>query len=572
MLNPAAARPATARSRGIVLPWRLAAWLVALAMLLPLVSLGMTALRGSDGLWSHLLAHVLPASARNTALLIAGVGPIVVAIGAGTAWLVSAYDFPGRRVLAWALLLPLAVPTYIVAYAYLDLLHPLGPVQSALRAVLGIDSPRDFRLPDLRSLPGCIALLSLVLYPYVYLTVRAMFLTQAASLVEAARGLGVGGIGLFRRVALPLARPALAVGTALALLEVLNDIGASEFLGVQTLTVSVYSTWVTRGDLPGAAQIACAMLLVVAALLLLEHRGRRRQRYASAQRPRPIQPQRLRGGRAFAATAACASPVLLGFAAPALFLAAEAVQRVRSHGVSATLLAATFNTLHVAVLATVLALAAGLLLAWAARLQQGWRRGAAARAPLAIGALGYALPGTVLAIALLAPLGALDAALGRAAQWLGMSPPALLVGSLSALVLACTLRFLAIAAGGLESGFARIAPAMDEAARSLGASPARALVRVHLPQLQPALLAAALLVFVDTMKELPATLLLRPLNFETLATALYAEAARGTYEDGALAALLIVMVGLLPVALLARAQPGAPAVGAMTAAQADAAP
>lgn len=558
--------------RGAVLPWRLAAWLVALAMVLPLLSLAMTALRGSDGLWPHLLAHVLPVSARNTLWLLACVGPLVMTVGAGTAWLVSAYDFPARRVLAWALLLPLAVPTYIVAYAYLDLLHPLGPVQSALRALLGIDSPRDFRLPDLRSLPGCIALLSLVLYPYVYLTVRAMFLTQAASQIEAARGLGVGGLALFRRVALPLARPALAVGTALALLEVLNDIGASEFLGVQTLTVAVYSTWVTRGDLPGAAQIACAMLLVVAALLALEHRGRRRQRFASAQRPRPIQPQRLHGARALAASASCALPVLLGFGAPALFLAFEAAQRVAGHGVSPELLAATGNTLQVALLTTACALAAGLLLAWAARLQQAWRRGSAARAPLAIGALGYALPGTVLAIALLAPLGVVDAMLGRGAQLLGVPPPALLVGSLWALTLACTLRFLAIAAGGLEAGFARIAPALDDAARSLGARPAAALGRVHLPLLQPALLAAALLVFVDTMKELPATLLLRPLNFETLATALYAEAARGTYENGAIAALLIVLVGLLPVALLARAHPGAPAVGALTAAQEGTAP
>lgn len=566
------ASPMVGHLRDGVLPWRLAAWLIACAMLLPLLSLAWTALQGSDGLWSHLLVYVLPTSARNTAWLLGGVGPLVVAIGAGTAWLVSAYEFPGRRVLAWALLLPLAVPTYIVAYAYLDLLHPLGPVQSTLRALLGIDSPRDFRLPDLRSLPGCIALLSLVLYPYVYLTVRAMFLTQAASLVEAARGLGVGGFALFRRVALPLARPALAVGTALALLEVLNDVGASEFLGVQTLTVAVYSTWVTRGDLPGAAQIACAMLLLVAALLALEHRGRRRQRYASAQRPRAIQPHRLRGAKAFGASIVCALPVLLGFAAPALSLAFEAAARVRDHGVSSQLLEATGNTLLVALLATVLALTAGLLLAWAARLQRHWRRGAAARAPLAIGALGYALPGTVLAIALLAPLGALDAALGHGAELLGVSPPALLVGSLTTLALACTLRFLAIAAGGLEAGFARVAPAMDDAARSLGARPARALAGIHLPLLRPALLAAALLVFVDTMKELPATLLLRPLNFETLATALYAEAARGTYEDGALAALLIVLVGLLPVALLARAEASAPAVGAMTAVQAGPAP
>lgn len=550
-------------------PWRLAAWAIAAVALLPLLALALTALRGTEGLWAHLAAYVLPTAARNTAALLAGVGVLVVGIGTGTAWLVSAYDFPGRRTLGWALLLPLAVPTYIMAFAWLDLLHPLGSLQSALRALLGVDGPRDFRLPDLRSLPGAIVLLGLVLYPYVYLTARAMFATQAASLVEAARGLGVGGVALFRRVALPLARPAVAVGAALALLETLNDIGASEFLGVQTLTVAVYSTWVTRGDLPGAAQIACAMLLLVVALLALERHGRRRQRYAATQRPRPLQPQPLGGARAWMATAACALPVLLGFVAPALFLAVEALERVRAAGVSPQLLAAAWNTLRVALLATAAALGAGLLLAWAARLGQARGHGAAARVPLRIGALGYALPGTVLAIALLVPLGAVDAGLHRLASGLGVSAPALLMGSTAALVLACTLRFLAIACGGLEAGLARVPVSLDHAARGLGAGPGVTLQRVHLPLLRPALSAAALLVFVDTMKELPATLLLRPLNFETLATWLYAEAARGTYEEGAVAALLIVLVGLLPVVWLARdGRTGAPAREAMTAAQA----
>lgn len=223
-------------------PWRWAAWAIAAAVALPLAALLWTAAQGSAGLWSHLAAHVLPQALRTTALLLLGVGLVAVTIGTVCAWLVSAYEFPGRRLLGWALLLPLAVPTYIVAFAYLDLSHPLGPLQSALRALLGYDSPRDFRLPDLRSLGACIVLLGLVLYPYVYLTVRAMFATQAANAIEAARSLGVGGFALFRRVALPLARPAIAVGAALVLLETLNDIGASEFLGVKTLTVAVYST------------------------------------------------------------------------------------------------------------------------------------------------------------------------------------------------------------------------------------------------------------------------------------------------------------------------------------------
>lgn len=532
--------------------WQLAALVVAAAMLLPLLSLAWTAMQGSDGLWSHIAVYVLPQAALNTVLLLAGVGLLVVAIGTGGAWLVSAYDFPGRGLLSWALLLPLAVPTYIVAFAYLDLLHPLGPVQGALRALLGYDSPRDFRLPDIRSLPGCILLLGFVLYPYVYLTARAMFLTQAASLVEAARSLGVGGRALFLRVALPLARPAIAIGAALALLETLNDIGASEFLGVQTLTVSIYSTWITRSDLPGAAQIAVAMLAVVIALLALERYGRRRQRYATTQRPRPMQPLRLHGTRALAAVLLCTLPVLVGFIAPAAFLLTESWQRFNGDGVSPQLLDSAWNTVRIAVVATLVTLAAGLVLAWALRLAQARRSMRVAGAAMRIGSLGYALPGTVLAIALLAPLSWFDAGVSALLAPFGVEPRLLLMGSAAALVLAYTLRFLAIAAGGIEAGLTRIPISLDQAARGLGAGAGNMLRRVHLPLLGPALAAAALLVFVDTMKELPATLLLRPLNFETLATWLYAEAVRGTYEEGAVAALLIVLIGLLPVALLAR--------------------
>ena len=277
-------------------PWQWAAVVIAAIVLAPLAALAWTALQGGqDGLWSHVARYVLPTAARNTLALLVGVGALVVAIGTGAAWLVTAFDFPGRRTVAWALLLPLAVPTYIVAFAYLDLLHPLGPVQGLVRDLLGYDSPRDFRLPDIRGLAGCIVLLGFVLYPYVYLTTRAMFMTQAAGLLDAARTLGASPAQVFRRVALPLARPAIAIGTALALMEVLNDIGASEFLGVQTMTVAVYTTWVTRSDLPGAAQLALAMLAIVVALLALERHARRRQRYAVGDRPRPMRPQRLRG-------------------------------------------------------------------------------------------------------------------------------------------------------------------------------------------------------------------------------------------------------------------------------------
>lgn len=532
--------------------WQLMATAIAVAMLLPLLALGWSALQGSEGLWSHIAVYVLPRSALNTVLLLAGVGALVVSIGTGAAWLVTAYEFPGRRFASWALLLPLAVPTYIVAFAYLDLLHPLGPVQGALRALLGIDSPRDFRLPDIRSLAGCILLLGFVLYPYVYLTTRAMFMTQAASLLEAARSLGASPLRVFRRVALPMARPAIAIGAVLALLETLNDIGASEFLGVQTLTVAVYTTWVTRSDLPGASQIALAMLAIVVVLVVVERYGRRRQRYSATQRPRPMRPLRLAGLRAWAALALALAPVLVGFAVPAAYLAWETVERLGNGGISPQLLESARNTLLVALAATLVTVAAGLAVAWALRLAQGRRHARMAALNLRVASLGYAVPGTVLAIGMLVPLAWFDDGANAVIQAFGGAPRMVLMGSVTALVVAYTLRFLAISAGGIEAGLTRIPRSLDQAAASLGKSPGAALRRVHLPLLAPAMAAAALLVFVDTMKELPATLLLRPLNFETLATWLYAEASRGTYEEGAVAALMIVLVGLLPVVLLAR--------------------
>lgn len=534
-------------------PWQWAAVVIAALVLAPLLALAWTALQGGqEGLWMHMARYVLPPAAFNTALLLAGVGVLVVAIGTGAAWLVTAYDFPGRRELAWALLLPLAVPTYIVAFAYLDLLHPLGPVQGLVRELLGYDSPRDFRLPDIRGLAGCIVLLGFVLYPYVYLTTRAMFMTQAAGLLEAARTLGASPTAVFRRVALPLARPAIAVGAALALMETLNDIGASEFLGVQTLTVAIYTTWVTRADLAGAAQIALSMLAIVVALLAVERYARRRQRYATGERPRPMRALRLHGPAAVLALALGALPVLVGFVVPASYLAWETVERLVGAGVSPRLLASAGNTVVVALAATVATVAVGLVLAWALRLAQVRRRAVGAALALRLASLGYAVPGTVLAVGLLLPLAWFDAGGNALRGAFGLEPQLLLMGSATALVLAYLLRFLAIATGGIEAGLARIAPSLDQAAVSLGHAPGATLRRVHLPLLRPALAAAALLVFVDTMKELPATLLLRPLNFETLATWLYAEASRGTYEEGAVAALMIVLVGLLPVVLLAR--------------------
>ncbi len=522
---------------------------VAFLVVLPVLVLAGHALMADSSHWAHLASYVLPQALLNTLLLLLGVGVVCAALGTGSAWLVTAYDFPGRSVLTWALLLPLAVPTYIVAFAYLDLMHPIGPVQTFLRAVLGYDSPRQFRLPDLRSLQGAIFVLGFVLYPYVYLATRVMFMSQAASLLEAARTLGASRSEVFRQVVIPLARPAIVVGLSLALLEALNDIGASEFLGVQTLTVSVYTTWTTRSDLGGAAQIALAMLCIIIVLIMLERHGRRRQRFASTQRMRPMQPRRLRGVAALGALALGAVPVLLGFAIPSAYLVSETFKRLNLvGGVSDQLLRALTNTLFLATTATLLAVACGLMLAWASRSMRESARFNLPRACVRLASLGYAVPGTVLAIGLLTPLLFTDRMLGQVFGYPGL----LLMGSTAGLVIAYVIRFVAIPAGSIEAGLTRIPPSLEQASRLLGESSGGTLRRVHLPLLKPALAASALLVFVDTMKELPATLLLRPLNFETLSTWLYAEAARGTYEEGAVAALAIVVAGLLPVILLAR--------------------
>ena len=530
--------------------WLAVSALVAALVAAPVIALAFIAAQGSGDLWPHILRNVFPYSLHDTMVLLLGVGVVATTIGAGLAWLLTAYEFPGRRIFEWALLLPLAVPTYIVAYVYLDLLHPTGPVQGAIRAMLAIDNPRNLWFPEIRSMGGCIFVLSFVLYPYVYLSTRAMFLMQAGSLLEVARTLGASRSRVFFRVALPLARPAIAVGASLALMEALNDIGASEFLGVQTMSVSIYATWINRSNLPGAAQIALAMLALVISLILIERWARRRQRYVSmAQRARRATPLHLSGPRAALAILIALVPVAFGFLMPAAYLVIEAWKRVRAAGISAEIWQAIFNTTSMAIAATLVAITIGFIVAYTARLL----RSQSASAVLRIASLGYAVPGTVLAIGLLTPLAAFDNALAGAIETVfNVSPGLIVTGSGAALIYAYVVRFLAISAGGVESGLAKLPLSLDYAARTLGETAAGTIRRVHLPLIRPAIGAAALLIFVDCMKELPATLLLRPLNFETLATHLYGEAARGVYEDGSIAALAIVLFGLVPVILLAR--------------------
>ncbi|MCK8779422.1 iron ABC transporter permease [Rhizobium sp. NTR19] len=547
MLHPFQSTSAS-KSGGAVVPTALL--VIALLVILPFGGLVREALRGSPGLWEHLASTVLPTAFLDTAILLAGVGVITTLIGTSAAWLVSAYQFPGRNVLQWALLLPLAVPTYIIAYAYLDILHPVGPVQEAVRWLLGYESPRHFRLPDIRSMPGCILLLGFVLYPYVYIPTRAMFLTQSGNLVDAARTLGVSRRAIFWRVALPLARPAIAVGVSLALMETLNDVGAAEFLGVRTLTVTIYTTWITRTDLPGAAQIALALLTIVVLLVMLERWARQKQSFVTdARRNRPMPLQQTSTLHGLALLLAGTIPVVIGFAAPALYLVKEAWQRYQFAGISPRLFDEAIATLGIAAAATGATILLGLAAAYAIRFNKGRPVSGLFRILM----LGYAAPGTVIAIAVLIVLAGADRAIDAALrQWLGVSVGLVFLGSGAAVVYALTVRFLAISVGSIEAGFARIPGSFDQAARTLGHTPSDTFRKIHIPLSKTMISAAAILVFVDCVKELPATLLLRPLNVETFATHLYGEAARGTYEEGSIVALAIVAIGIIPVILLSR--------------------
>jgi iron(III) transport system permease protein len=522
----------------------------ALLAIAPIASLIVLAFGDTGDLWSHLVRYVIPPALAQTALLLAGVAAVTIVGGAGTAWIVATFTFPGRGVLISLLPLPLAIPTYIVAYVYVDILDTLGPVQSTLRAIFGWRSAADYWFPNVRSLGGAILLFGFVLYPYVYLAAHAMFQAQGSLFAEAARMLGARPWQLARRISLPLARPAIAVGVALALLETLNDIGASEYLGVNTLTLSIFTTWLNRGSLAGAAQMACLMLLIVAALIALERQGRRRRDFAvPAQDPRRVARITLTGPARWAATIACCAPVVLGFVLPAGYLVHEVIARGLLVGFDAALARHALTTIALAAAATVVTLALGFSAVAALR----YVKQAAVAVCVNIAGVGYAVPGTVLALGLLSPLVLVDDGINAVARAFGGRGVGLvLAGSAAALIIVYVIRFLAIAIGFAQAAYARISTELDDVARMLGAGAGTLARTIHLPLGRPAIAGAALLVFVDCLKELPATLLLRPLNVETLATYIYQFATRGSFEQGSLAALMIVAAGILPVIRITR--------------------
>lgn len=539
------------RPHGIA--WLAAITAVVFLMALPIATTVWLAFSPKENIWPHLLATVLPNSLMQTFALMLGAGILTLVTGAGTAWLVTMYRFPGRALADRLLVIPLAMPTYIVAYCYVELLDFSGPVQSGLRALFGWQSARNYWFPEIRSLYGAIFVMSSVLYPYVYLSARASFVQQSVCALEVARTLGRTPLATLWSVALPLARPALAAGLALVLMECLNDLGAVQYLGVQTLSQSIYATWLQRSNLGGAAQIATVMLLLIFVLLTMERwaRGGAKVHHTTG-RYRSIPFQDLTGWRGLVAGAFAMLPFVVGFLLPFLQLARNAVVYADA-GLERGFFSAAKNSLVLAAISAGVAVLLALIIGYAKRIDPNQFTRLAAR----VSGLGYAIPGTVLALGLLIPLATFDNMIDAFFRsTIGISTGLLISGSMLALVLAYAVRFLAVALGSIESGLERISPNLDAAARALGETSFSALRRVHLPLLLPALGAAGLLVFVDSMKELPATLLLRPFNFETLATHVYSFAALEQFEEAALGALAIVVSGLVPVLLLHKAVAG----------------
>lgn len=530
---------------------RLSALLVAGLVLLPVCSIILIALNSDGDEWPHLISSVLPGATLTTlkllALVTAGTGVIGVAI----AWVVVSFEFPFRRTLSWATVLPLAVPTYLAAYAFGEFFHSTGPVQSLYRDLFGYQSVRDYWFPDIRSTGGVALVLTCVLYPYVYMTTRVLFLMQGRDLADVARTLGAGPGRVLFKVLLPVARPAIVAGLALVLMETLNDIGAAEYLGVRTLTFSVYSTWLGRGSLAGGAQVALVLLALVVALLFAERWARRRQRFhnnrATAMRKRPVR-TRLRGGRAFGATALLTVPLLFGFGIPLLVFGRYAWRRM-DHLWTPELGRALFTSILTGLITAALTVAIALLLLNAVRLIRSTGISALVR----LASTGYALPGGIVGLGLLFALARFDNVVDQFARdQFGHSTGLLLTGSMAAVIIACTVRFIALAESSIRAGLDKLPGNIDDAARSLGQTSAGSARRILLPLLRPAILTAAVLVFVDTVKELSATILLRPFGFNTLATYVYENASRGVPEDGAFAALLIIATALVPVLLLSR--------------------
>ncbi len=529
--------------------WLGSTWLVALLVALPVLSVFYLSLFPKENIWSHLADTVLPVYITTTLQLMIGVGVLAVGTGVVTAWLVTMCRFPGKRFFEWALMLPFAVPAYVIAYVYTDLLEYAGPIQSALRDFFGWQTARDYWFPEIRSLGGAILMLSFVLYPYVYLLARASFLEQSNSLRDASRLLGCSPLQSFFRISLPIARPAIAVGLALVSMETINDFGTVDFFAVKSMSAGIYDTWLNMGNLGGSAQIASLMMIFVVILISLERLARARQKqFHSSDRFKALDTFKLSGWKAYSASLACLAPILLGFAIPVLILGKYALGHLDQLD-SEDFLTFAGNSFFLSATAALITILIALLLAYSKRLHSQKSLSVAAN----FSSLGYAMPGAVLAIGVIIPLAAFDNSVDSfMREYFDISTGLLLSGTTFAIIFAYSVRFLAVSTGAVESSLSKVTPTMDMASRSLGMTPMQTLIRVHLPLIRGGIFSAALVVFVDCMKELPATLILRPFNYDTLATFVYQYASDEMLEECSLAALLIVAVGIIPVILLTR--------------------
>ncbi len=548
--------------------WTIIVGAIALVLFSPVLAVLSSSFAATGDIWSHLLATVLPRYLINSGWLMLGVAGGTLVLGVGTAWLVTMCQFPGRSGLQWALLLPLAAPAYILAYTYTEILEFYGPVQTFLRQEFGWQSAQDYWFPNVRSLPGAIIMLSLVLYPYVYLPARSAFLNQSPHTLEASRILGCSPWRSFTRVSLPLARPAITAGLSLALMETLNDYGTVQFFAVDTFTTGIYRTWFGMGERLAASQLAGCLLLVVGVLVAIERRSRGQAQYYQSGQVSAPQPYRLRRGQSILAVCACALPIFCGFLLPAGVLVKlvleslgkttpandtsdfpSSVAPVERFGELAT------HSCLLAIATAAIAVVIAIVMAYGLRLYKHWSM----VIPVRLVALGYAIPGSVIAVGTLVPLGQLDNAVD---QWMrsqcGLSTGLLLSGTIAALIFAYLVRFLAVSLGTVESSLNQIKPSLDEASRSLGQTPLGTLLRVHLPLLRSGLITSLILVFVDVMKELPATLIVRPFNFDTLAVHVYNLASDERLSEAAGPALAIVLVGLLPVIFLSQQMVASP--------------
>ena len=535
-------RPGAAR--GLI--W--SGWLVAALCAGPALSVVVTALMGDLETWNRLSSTVLPRYALTTLWLVLIVAGGTALLGTATAWLVTTCHFPGRRIFEVALALPLAFPAFVLAYAYTTFLDHPGPVQTALRALTGW-GPQEYWFPEIRSMPGAAAMLILVLYPYVYLLARAAFLQQSVTAAHVARTLGCGPWQAFLRVSLPMARPAIVGGVALAMMETIADFGTVAHFGVQTFATGIFKAWFSMGDRMAAAQLSSCLLVIALTLAALERAQRgAAQRHQAGRRYEALQTVRLTGWRAAAASAVCALPVLFGVVVPIVMLGVMGLGSGQSP-FEPRYVGFTLNSLTLAGTAAALTVAGAVLIGYMGRLIPG----RPARTASLVAGIGYAIPGGVIAVGLLVPLAAIDNTLDAWARaTLGVSTGLMFTGSIAALVMAYLVRFMAVALNAVEAGLGTIQPSMDHAARTLGLGPGATLARVHAPLLRGSLLTAALIVFVDVMKELPATLIMRPFNFDTLAVQAHNLASDERLTQAAVPSLVIVAFGFLPVLLLAR--------------------